>query len=807
MALLPGCNIKGFPDDPSIQRLLESTLLSNDPDQIPAGVPGIILTPTGGSVDTSEAGLTDSYTVQLNTEPTAAVNLSFTFDGTQITVNGSSVSPVSIVLDTSCPGATCWSSPQTITVGAVDDANTEANPHSQAISHSATSADTNYSGISISNIVVSITDNDSPGFAIIQSGGSTTATEGATDSYTIALTAAPASPVTVTVNADAQTLVNGGASDALVFDSTCPGPQCWSTPQTVTVDAQDDAIAEGPHSGTLTHSVASADASYSALTIADINVTITDNDTAGISLVESGGSTDTTEAGATDTYTLVLNSEPTANVTITVNGDAQTLINGGSCGVPSASCDFVFSAVTWNVAQTVTISAVDDAVAEGAHNGTVSHGVSSGDANYTTAPGNVTVTISDNDTAGITVTESGGSSQATEGGANDTYTIVLDSEPVSPVTITVNGNGNLQVNGGSCGGASASCDFTFNTGNWNVAQTVTVIAADDATHEGAHSANLTHNIAGADPNYATAPADISVSIVDNDPAPSRFVVVGANGTAMWSPDGQPGNWIDSSPGGLTLNGIAYGNGRFVAIGADSTAWWSYDGTPGSWNNGGPVTGLPLQFLRGIEYGAGRFLVVGNGGRTFVSPDGTTGSWTETTALPTTILNDAAFGNGRFIVVGRTGHARYSDDGGLTWTTSEPEPAGQDINGIAFGNGVFIAVGNSGRIWRSTDDGITWTNVSPTATQLWRVSFLHPGIFIIAGGGGTIWASTDDGLTWNSVGPGGNVLRVLAYTNGNYIAVGFFGQAWWSPNASPGSWLDASPGAPLTDTFIDVATTP
>ena len=420
LALLPGCNIKGFPDDPSIQRLLESTLLSNDPDQIPAGVPGIILTPTGGSVDTSEAGLTDSYTVQLNTEPTAAVNLSFTFDGTQITVNGSSVSPVSIVLDTSCPGATCWSSPQTITVGAVDDANTEANPHSQAISHSATSADTNYSGISISNIVVSITDNDSPGFAIIQSGGSTTATEGATDSYTIALTAAPASPVTVTVNADAQTLVNGGASDALVFDSTCPGPQCWSTPQTVTVDAQDDAIAEGPHSGTLTHSVASADASYSALTIADINVTITDNDTAGISLVESGGSTDTTEAGATDTYTLVLNSEPTANVTITVNGDAQTLINGGSCGVPSASCDFVFSAVTWNVAQTVTISAVDDAVAEGAHNGTVSHGVSSGDANYTTAPGNVTVTISDNDTAGITVTESGGSSQATEGGANDT---------------------------------------------------------------------------------------------------------------------------------------------------------------------------------------------------------------------------------------------------------------------------------------------------------------------------------------------------------------------------------------------------
>ncbi|MDI6891269.1 MAG: LamG domain-containing protein, partial [Thermodesulfovibrionales bacterium] len=44
--------------------------------------------------------------------------------------------------------------------------------------------------------------------------------------------------------------------------------------------------------------------------------TILDNDTAGVTITESAGSTDVTEGGATDTYDVVLTSQPAANVSI-----------------------------------------------------------------------------------------------------------------------------------------------------------------------------------------------------------------------------------------------------------------------------------------------------------------------------------------------------------------------------------------------------------------------------------------------------------------------------------------------------------
>ena len=74
--------------------------------------------------------------------------------------------------------------------------------------------------------------------------------------------------------------------------------------------------------------------------------------------------------------------------------------------------------------QTVTVSAVDDDVAEGSHLGTVTHAIKAGSAvEYLTAdPGSVSVSITDNDSAGVSVVQSGGSTNVAEGGATDTYT-------------------------------------------------------------------------------------------------------------------------------------------------------------------------------------------------------------------------------------------------------------------------------------------------------------------------------------------------------------------------------------------------
>lgn len=127
---------------------------------------------------------------------------------------------------------------------------------------------------------VAVTIEDAAAVVIDNSGGSTAVTEGgSTYSYQVSLTSQPTSPVTVTVTADAQTLVNGSASVDLIFDDVCPGSNCWSTLQTVTVAAVDDAAVEGPHSSTITHSTSSADGKYNNLPgIPDVIVAVVDND-------------------------------------------------------------------------------------------------------------------------------------------------------------------------------------------------------------------------------------------------------------------------------------------------------------------------------------------------------------------------------------------------------------------------------------------------------------------------------------------------------------------------------------------------
>jgi hypothetical protein len=62
-----------------------------------------------------------------------------------------------------------------------------------------------------------------------------------------------------------------------------------------------------------------------------------------------------TEGGATATYTVVLMSQPSANVTINVTADSQVTVDKSSLS---------FTTTNWNVAQTVTVTAVNDAVAE-----------------------------------------------------------------------------------------------------------------------------------------------------------------------------------------------------------------------------------------------------------------------------------------------------------------------------------------------------------------------------------------------------------------------------------------------------------
>src|SRR4029450_9010470 len=90
----------------------------------------------------------------------------------------------------------------------------------------------------------------------------------------------------------------------------------WNVPQTVTVTGVNDAVVDGNVAYTiLTAAATSTDSNYSGRDAADVTVTNTANERGGITVTRTSGLT-TTEAGGTATFTVVLNSQPTADVTI-----------------------------------------------------------------------------------------------------------------------------------------------------------------------------------------------------------------------------------------------------------------------------------------------------------------------------------------------------------------------------------------------------------------------------------------------------------------------------------------------------------
>ena len=94
-------------------------------------------------------------------------------------------------------------------------------------------------------------------------------------------------------------------------------------------------------------------------------------------LVESDGSSDVVEGGATDTYSLVLNREPTGNVQVAIAPDSQTEVD-----VTPAT----FTPGDWQVAQTITVAAIDDSDFEGTHLSHIVHTTSSSDPDYDGLP-------------------------------------------------------------------------------------------------------------------------------------------------------------------------------------------------------------------------------------------------------------------------------------------------------------------------------------------------------------------------------------------------------------------------------------
>ncbi|MBW4682565.1 MAG: hypothetical protein KME19_21100 [Microcoleus vaginatus WJT46-NPBG5] len=96
---------------------------------------------------------------------------------------------------------------------------------------------------------------------------------------------------------------------------------------------KDEQQVEGTHTSTVRHNVSSSDADYNGLAISDVTVTVTDNDfpppvgTAGIRIIPPVGSVEVLEGFGEDVYKVVLETRPTAEVTLTVTAGSQVKTN------------------------------------------------------------------------------------------------------------------------------------------------------------------------------------------------------------------------------------------------------------------------------------------------------------------------------------------------------------------------------------------------------------------------------------------------------------------------------------------------
>jgi hypothetical protein len=436
----------------------------------------VVVSPT--SLTIGEPAGSDTFTLRLTSEPTATVTINLSSsDTSECTV------PASASLTT-----VNWQTGVTVTVSAVDDAVKDGSQPC-TIQTTATSTDPVYNGATVSDVTVTVTDDDSAG--VVVSPTSLTIGEPAgSDTFTLRLTSEPTA--TVTIN-----LSSSDTSECTVPASASLTTVNWQTGVTVTVSAVDDAVKDGSQPCTIQTTATSTDPVYNGATVSDVTVTVTDDDSAGV--VVSPTSLTIGEPAGNDTFTLRLTSQPTATVTVALSSS-----DTGECTVPVSAS---LTPVNWQTGVTVTVNVVDDAVKDGSQPCTADYGRSTDQAYDGATVSDVAITVTDDDRAGVVVSPT--SLTIDEPAGSGTFNIRLTSQPTATVTIALTASDTSE--------CTVPVSASLTTVNWQTGVTVTVNAVDDAIEDGSQPCAIQSTAVSNDPFYNTQTgSDVVVIVDDND---------------------------------------------------------------------------------------------------------------------------------------------------------------------------------------------------------------------------------------------------------------------------------------------------
>ena len=406
-----------------------------------------------------------TYGVSLETEPTGTVTVRAVPEaGTDVRV-----APATLAFT-----AGDWEEPQYFAVTAVDDADS-ATDVVATITHRASGG--GYDGLAgEAPVAVTIVETDVPGVRVTRP-TAPELFEGESYTYTVVLQTRPAGDVTVTPQ------VPAGAEIAIAPAAAVFEPDEWDRPRTFTIRvAEDD---DGIHDGRVAigHGVTGPGA-YATVTVSPLLVTLSDDDLVLVAVSPGSSGLEVTENGA-EAFLVMLGSQPTATVTVSASESSAAI------AIPNATLTFTRS--SWNVAQPLTVSALDDSDSDD-EEATVTFTAAGGD--YANAVLQTrTVTVKDDDVASTAVRLSVAPS-------------IVDEDDGS-VTITVTGTLNGMTRSGatdialSVAGVTATAgdDYTFgysgdfririSGGQMSGTKTFTLSPVDDDLYEEAEYLNVT----------------------------------------------------------------------------------------------------------------------------------------------------------------------------------------------------------------------------------------------------------------------------------------------------------------------------
>ncbi len=334
----------------------------------------------------------------------------------------------------------------------------------------------------------------------------TLAEKAGTDSFEVTLDAQPAGDVNIA-------LTTGGETGALTLDKTAltfkPGD--WNQPQTVTVTGVDDNVDNPGDRREALITLAASGSGFAVTVEYTVTATVTDDDDRGVTLSKTALTVP--DNGGTDSYTIVLDTQPTDDVTVIISGQGT----GELINVDSSV--HVFTPDNWDQPKTVTFSGTDEKRDNlwDSKDVTISHRVAGGDyAGVKVDP--VTVTLTDDDVRGVTISKE---SLALHEGETDQYTVALNTQPHQ-------GNGVVTIQlrtVPTVTGAISPTTLTFNAENWDKPQTVTVTGSSMLGNI-VFFYRIKHQVSGAD--YTDVKADdVAVTVRRKSPEDDLTVESGS----------------------------------------------------------------------------------------------------------------------------------------------------------------------------------------------------------------------------------------------------------------------------------------